>query len=163
MPSYRARQSAIHGKGVFATKDIKKGERILEYKGRLLTHKEADRIYEGGAETGHTFLFTLNDYFVIDGAVDGNVARFINHSCAPNCEAFCIEDDDGYPDRERVFIEAKRDIKAGEELGYSYFITLEEQHTPRLKKIWECRCGALKCTGTMLASKRRKTGTTKTA
>ncbi len=159
MPSYQARQSAIHGKGVFATQDIKKGERVLEYKGRRLTHKEADRIYAGGADTGHTFLFTLNDYYVIDANLGGNAARFINHSCAPNCESICIEDEDGHPERERVYIEAKRNIKAGEELGYSYFITLEEAHTARLKKIWECRCGARTCTGTMLTSKKRKVAT----
>jgi uncharacterized protein len=150
------RNSNIHGRGVFASANIKKGTRILEYKGRRLTHKQADRIYAGGSETGHTFLFTLNDYFVIDANVGGNAARWINHSCGPNCESICEEDDDGYPDRERVYIDAVRDIKAGEELGYSYFITLEEAHTARLKKVWECRCGSPKCTGTMLAEKDAK-------
>ena len=157
MPAlYEVRQSTVHGRGVFAKQDIAKGTRILEYKGDRLTHKQADRLYEGGADTGHTFLFTLNDYFVIDGNENGNAARWINHSCDPNSTSVCEEDEDGYPDRERVYIEALRDIKAGAELNYSYFITLDEPHTARLKKLWECRCGAKTCTGTILASKRKK-------
>jgi uncharacterized protein len=149
------RNSPIHGRGVFAVAAIKKGTRILEYKGKRLTHKEADRLYAGTSETGHTFLFTLNDYYVIDANQGGNAARWINHGCAPNCESICEEDDEGHPERERVYIDAIKDIKAGEELMYSYFITLEEPHTKRMQKIWECRCGAKKCTGTMLEMKKK--------
>ena len=147
---FAVRNSPIHGTGVFATRPIKKGARIIEYRGKRLTHKEADRIYGGTSETGHTFLFTLNDYYVIDANVSGNAARFINHGCAPNCTSICEEDDSGRPEREKVFIDAVRNIKAGEELTYSYFITLEETHTRRLQKIWKCLCGTAKCTGTML-------------
>ena len=148
------RNSAIHGRGVFATRAIKKGTRIIEYKGKRLTHKEADRLYGGTSETGHTFLFTLNDYYVIDANKNGNAARWINHGCAPNCSSLCEEADDGKPEHERVYIDAIRDIKAGDELTYSYFITLEEPHTKRLQKIWKCLCGAKKCTGTMLEMKK---------
>ena len=148
------RNSLIHGRGVFAARAIKKGARIIEYKGRRLSHKEADRLYGGTSETGHTFLFTLNDYYVIDANQGGNPARWINHGCAPNCGSICEEDDDGHPQRERVYIDATKDIKAGEELTYSYFITLEEPHTKRLQKIWKCLCGAAKCTGTMLEMKK---------
>ena len=148
------RNSTIHGRGVFAVKPIRKGARIIEYKGKRLTHKEADLIYGGTSETGHTFLFTLNDYYVIDANQGGNAARWINHGCAPNCESICEEDDGGRPEKESVFIDAIKDIRAGEELMYSYFITLEEPHTKRLQKIWRCLCGAKKCTGTMLELKK---------
>jgi len=150
----QVRNSPIHGRGVFAVAPIKKGTRLLEYKGKRLTHKEADKLYGGGAESGHTFLFTLNDDYVIDANQDGNSARWINHSCAPNCESICESAEDDDPMHDRVFIEALRNIKPGEELAYNYLITLEEAHTPRLKKIWECRCGAKNCSGTMLAKKR---------
>jgi uncharacterized protein len=147
---FEVRNSAIHGRGVFAKTNIKKGTRIIEYKGRVITHKQADRGYGGSSETGHTFLFTLNEYYVIDANHGGNAARWINHGCSPNCESSCEEDDDGYPHKERVFIEALRNIKAGEELLYNYKITLDEPHTKRLQKVWTCRCGASNCTGTML-------------
>ena len=150
----QVRNSPIHGRGVFAVAPIKKGTRLLEYKGKRLTHKEADKLYGGGAESGHTFLFTLNDDYVIDANQDGNSARWINHSCAPNCESICESAEDDDPMHDRVYIEALRNIKAGEELSYNYLITLEEAHTARLKKIWECRCGAKNCNGTMLAKKR---------
>jgi SET domain-containing protein len=150
----QVRNSPIHGRGVFAVAPIKKGTRLLEYKGKRVTHKEADKLYGGGAESGHTFLFTLNDDYVIDANQDGNSARWINHSCSPNCESICEAAEDDDPAHDRVFIEAIRNIKPGEELSYNYLITLEEKHTARLKKIWECRCGSKNCNGTMLAKKR---------
>ena len=91
---------------------------------------------------------------MIDANQGGNSARSFNHSCAPNCESICEAAGDDDPDHDRVFIEALRHIKPGEELTYNYLITLEEPHTARLKKIWECRCGAKNCGGTMLAKKR---------
>lgn len=150
-----ARRSAIHGTGVFAVAPIAKGERIIEYRGERRTHEDVDAGEEGDAESGHTFLFTLNDEYVIDGARRGNVARWINHSCAPNCESLIEEAEGDDRTKDRVFIEAKRAIKPGEELTYNYGITLGEPHTARLKKIWACRCGSPKCTGTMLQPKRK--------
>lgn len=150
------RNSPIHGKGVFAAADLPAGETLIEYKGRRLTHARADAIYGDDGESGHTFLFTLNDDYVIDANVGGNTARWINHGCAPNCQAVTEEDEGGDRRRDRVLIETIRPIKAGEELVYDYGITLEEAHTPRLKKIWACRCGAPRCTGTMLRPKRGK-------
>ena len=79
-----ARRSAIHGNGVFALLPIAKGERIVEYKGQRRTHEEVDAGDTGDIESGHTFLFTLNDEYVIDANHGGNIARWINHSCAPN-------------------------------------------------------------------------------
>jgi uncharacterized protein len=150
------RRSSIHGNGVFAAAPIRKGERLIEYKGRRRTHEEVDAGDSGDIDSGHTFLFTLNDEYVIDANYEGNAARWINHSCDPNCEAV-LEEDDGDDRRlDKVFIEAIRDIASGEELSYNYGIRLEEKHTKELKKIWECRCGSPSCTGTMLQPKKDK-------
>lgn len=149
------RRSAIHGNGIFATAPIRKGTRLIQYKGRHRTHQEVDRVYADDVDTGHTFLFTLNDTYVIDANVEGNAARWINHSCNPNCEAVLVEDENGDPAKDAVFIEALRAIKPGEELSYNYGIVLGEAHTPRLKKLWACHCSAPNCTGTMLQPKRK--------
>jgi SET domain-containing protein len=151
-----ARRSPIHGNGVFAVAPLKKGETVIQYKGRLLTHTQADREYDGGTDTGHTFLFTLNDRYIVDANVDGNDARWINHSCAPNCEATVEEDEDGDPRHDKIWIQTLRAIKPGEELTYNYGIVLDEPHTPKMKKIWACRCGAPRCTGTLLQPKRKR-------
>lgn len=152
---YKVTDSPIHGRGVFAAQPLARGVKLINYEGRLLTHPGSDRLYGDSLDSGHTFLFTLNDKYVIDANVDGNDARWINHSCAPNCEALLEEDADGNKRRDVVEIWTKRAIKAGEELTYDYAITLEVPHTARLKKIWACRCGARKCTGTLLRPKRK--------
>lgn len=149
-----ARRSDIHGNGVFAVALIKKGEFIIEYKGKRRTHAEVDAEDAGDVESGHTFLFTLNDEYVIDANHKGNRARWINHSCKPNCEALLDEHEGRNRKKDRVLIEAIRSIKPGEELTYNYGITLDEPHTARLKKIWACKCGAKNCTGTMLQPKK---------
>lgn len=151
-----ARRSRIHGNGVFAAEPIKKGERIVRYKGQLRKHADVDAAYGDVPETGHTFLFTLNDKYVIDANIDGNEARWINHSCDPNCEAVYAEHDSGKKRKDKIFIEALRDIAADEELTYNYGIVLEEAHTAKLKKLWACRCGSPRCTGTMLQPKRKR-------
>lgn len=149
-----ARRSPIHGNGVFAVAPIRKGEEVIEYKGTLMTHDEADEMYGDGGETGHTFLFTLNEHYLIDANRKGNTARWINHSCAPNCRALVEESTSGDPRRDKVVIEAIRNIKPGEELTYDYGITLDVPHTARLKKLWKCLCGSPNCTGTLLKPKR---------
>ena len=149
-----ARRSPIHGNGVFATAPIARGEEIIEYKGKLLTPDEADALYGDGGETGHTFLFTLNEQYVIDANQRGNTARWINHSCAPNCRAVVEESASGDPRRDKVKIEAIRNIKPGDELTYDYGIVLEVPHTARLRKLWQCLCGSPNCTGTLLKPKR---------
>ena len=142
-----ARKSAIHGRGVFATGALKKGERIIEYLGERISHKEADRRYADEHEwSPHTFLFLVDDKTCIDATHGGNTARWINHSCAPNCE---IEDED-----RRIFIHALRTIRRGEELMYDYNLVLDERHTPAAKKAHPCFCGSKKCRGTLLGSKR---------
>ncbi|MBP3982984.1 SET domain-containing protein-lysine N-methyltransferase [Pseudoxanthomonas helianthi] len=149
-----ARKSDIHGNGVFAIAPIKKGEFVIEYKGKRRTHEEVDQEDSGDVESGHTFLFTLNDEYVIDANHKGNRARWINHSCNPNCEAVFDEHEGKNRKKDRVYIEAIRNIKPGEELTYNYGITLDEPHTARLKKIWACKCGSKNCTGTMLQPKK---------
>lgn len=147
-PAFEVRKSSIHGNGVFARRHIEAGERIIEYKGERITWDEAtERAHQRGGPVNHTFYFSLHDGRVIDGGSHGNEARFINHACEPNCEAY---EEDG-----RVFIHAMHDIEAGEELNYNYALIYDERHTPALKRLFACRCGAPGCTGTMLAPKRR--------
>ena len=150
LPSYAVRSSAIHGNGVFARRRIAPGEQIVEYRGERISWDEAlRRAGEKGGPINHTFFFSLADGRMIDGASQGNEARFINHSCEPNCEA--MEHADG-----RVFIYSLQEIARGEELSYNYALIYEERHTPAVKRAFECRCGAPGCSGTMLAPKRRK-------
>jgi SET domain-containing protein len=105
--------------------------RLVEYTGERITPAEADRRYPDDAPgRHHTFLFAIDDDVVIDAAFGGNAARWINHSCDPNCDAV-IED-------ARIFIEAIRDIAAGEELAYDYAYVLEERHTPAAKRRFPC-------------------------
>ena len=153
-PQIEARQSEIHGNGVFAVSAISKGQKVVRYLGKMRSHAEVDELYGDEDETGHTFLFTLNDDWVIDANSKGNVARWINHSCDPNCESSVEEDARGRSDHDKIFIEAIRDIAAGEELTYNYGIVLDQPHTAARKKLWGCRCGAQNCTGTMLQPKK---------
>src|SRR5215471_8509738 len=116
---YAVRHSAIHGRGVFAARKIRKGTCILEYKGRRSSWDEAmERPDSDPADSAHTVLFELDDGRVIDARVRGNAARWINHSCDPNCESY--EDEEG-----RVFIEALRTIQPGEELSYDYQLGID--------------------------------------
>lgn len=147
-PPFAVRKSSIHGRGVFATRAIPKGERLIEYKGERITWQEAERRYPVDPVPYHTFLFEVGDgEMCIDAVRKGNAARWINHSCSPNCEA--VEDED-----ERIFIETARAIRPGEELTYDYNFILEERHSPAQKKLFPCWCGARNCRRTMLGKKR---------
>jgi SET domain-containing protein len=144
MRRFTVRRSPVHGRGVFAATAIAAGETILEYKGKLIAWKEAQRRYErSAAEDGHTFFFDLDDGRVIDGAQGGNSARWVNHSCEPNCET----EQQGH----RVFFHALRDIEPGQELFIDYRLFVEGRRTPSLKKLYRCCCGSRYCRGTMLA------------
>jgi uncharacterized protein len=90
----------------------------------------------------HTFLFIVDSRTVIDAGVDGNAARFINHTCGPNCESVTHN--------RRVFIEAIRTIEPGEELAYDYQIEWDPADPPDVDQIFACRCGSPGCRGTML-------------
>jgi hypothetical protein len=124
------RSSAIHAAGCYTTTPIRKGERVAEYSGHRLTKRAADRAYQ---DAPVTYLFGLGSgRMVIDGHA---AAMFINHSCAPNCETS--------EERGRVWIDAIRDIAAGEEITYDYCLYdgAEDEAT--------CNCGAANCRGTM--------------
>ena len=142
-PPIEVRDSSVHGRGVFAARAIKKGERIIEYLGERVSHKEADRRYELKDENdSHTFLFIVDSKTVIDAGVDGNDARFFNQSCDPNCESTV--------EKKRVFIDAMRDIASGEELTYDYQIYRDWDDPDNIDQVFACRCGSPKCRGTML-------------
>jgi SET domain-containing protein len=148
LDAYAVRNSDVHGNGVFARRKIPAGSRIIEYRGERIAWDEAQRRSEAkGAPANHTFFFSLADGKVIDGGSRGNDARWINHACEPNCEA--------YEDKGRIFIYALQDITRGEELNYDYALVYEERHTPAVKRAFGCRCGAASCSGSMLAPKRR--------
>ena len=127
------RRSVIHGTGGYACRDIASGARVIEYVGDKITKAESLR----RCERDNQYIFDLDDEFDLDGNVHWNPARFINHSCAPNCEA----EVDGH----RVWIIALRNIPAGEELSFNYGYDLQdyEEHP--------CRCGAPECVGFMVA------------
>ena len=141
----QVRSSPIHGKGVFARVALKKGGLVLEYLGAIIDWPEALRRHpHDPAQPNHTFYFALDDEDgVIDGNDGGNRARWINHSCKPNCES--------ETKGQRVWVRALRDIAAGQELNYDYALVIDEPLTAALKKDYECRCGSKNCRHTMLA------------
>jgi uncharacterized protein len=145
-PRIVVRSSGVHGKGVFACAPLAPGELILEYKGDIISWPEAlERHPHDPDQPHHTFYFHIESGQVIDGNVGGNISRWINHSCAPNCEA----DETGG----RVFIRALHSIAAGQELFYNYGLSIDARYTAKLKKEFACCCGAPNCSGTMLTPK----------
>jgi SET domain-containing protein len=143
---FAVRSSPIHGRGVFALTYISKHTRIVEYKGERISQKEADDRYSEMHENSpHTMLFEVNDRIVIDATRWGNSARWINHSCSPNCE---IVDEN-----EHIFIESRRDIRPGDELTYDYNLQLGEPHTAKAKRFHACFCGSHRCRGTMVGTR----------
>ncbi len=143
-PLFEVRSSGIHGLGVFASRRIRKGTRVIEYLGERITPKEADRRYAGDpSEHPHVLLFVVDKHVVIDAGVGGNEARFINHSCEPNCETVTIQ--------RRIYIQTLKTISPGEELTYDYHLTRDGSDDAEMEKRYACRCGAKTCRGTMLA------------
>ena len=123
-PKIRRKRSKLHGWGVFALEDINKNKRIVTYDGEMITAKESADREDRYLRRGEIWCFRLSRRRVIDANVGGNVARFINHSCAPNCYSNII---DG-----TIWIIAGRSVKTGEELTYNYF-TDGDKEIP-------CRC-----------------------
>jgi uncharacterized protein len=132
------RESGVHGHGVYAMQVIPKGTRIIEYTGQRVSWEAAPN----DENDPHTFNFGLDNGEVINPEIGGNDARWINHSCDPNCEA--IEEDD------RIFICALRGIAPGEELFYDYALEIDEPVTEESKKKFACHCRSPNCRGTML-------------
>lgn len=133
------RDSAIHGSGVYASKDIPSGERVIEYLGEKIdkdeSERRATRQMEHAEKTGDAavYIFTLSKKWDVDGNVPWNTARLINHSCDPNCEAWI--------EKKRIYLYALRDIAEGEELTFDYGFDIEnyEDHP--------CLCGSEQCVG----------------
>ena len=134
-PLVSFRQSKIQGIGGFAKVDIRRGKRIVEYDGPRVSQEEAQALID----QGNAYIFTLNDEIAIDGWAPWNMARFINHSCAPNCESRIV--------RDRVWLYALRSIRAGEELTYNYCYELDDAEAR------PCRCGSADCVGVMVAER----------
>jgi SET domain-containing protein len=136
------RESPIAGRGLFAKRPIHKGARIIEYKGERVGVLE---LLERDADVPSSYIMHLSDTIVIDGALNGNDARFINHGCEPNCEAYTFD--------EKVFMYAIRDIEQDEELTFDYKLQTAGSAVPLAERrdIYTCRCGAATCRGTMLA------------
>lgn len=130
---HEVRASGIHGMGIFARRDIPQGSCVIEYLGERVSKAESLR----RRKQGNFFVFIVTEQFDLDGAVEWNPARFINHSCTPNCDAQMEE--------EHIWIIARRDIRAGEELSFNYGYDLQdyEDHL--------CRCGSPECLGFMVA------------
>lgn len=138
------RNSGIHNNGVFAKKDIPRGTRITEYKGIQISKEESKKIqdkmqeeYEKNPDKcASTYIFEIDEIYDIDGNIDGNDPKYINHSCNPNCEVDII---DG-----RVWIDAIKDIKKGEEITYNYGFTIDKDNPYEFKK-QPCKCGSKNC------------------
>ncbi|MCL2310375.1 MAG: SET domain-containing protein-lysine N-methyltransferase [Proteobacteria bacterium] len=149
-PLYRVKTSRIHGRGVFAARDIPKGASIIEYKGGRMTWDEALELPPSDPDNPtHTFFFELSDGKVIDGGSGGNAARWINHSCDPNCESYEDEND-------RVWIQAIRDIAKDEELSYDYKLSVDGKLKKKELKDYACHCGSEKCRGYLIKLKKKK-------
>lgn len=143
------RNSRIQGRGVFAAKRIRPGRRIIEYVGeRIHPDEELKRYPDHLMDRHHTFLFAVDEKTTIDAAVDGNDARFINHSCDPNCEAV---DYDGH-----IWIEAIKNIQPGVELTYDYNFMTDEPPTADEIRRYPCRCGSSNCRGTIMRYDKKK-------
>jgi SET domain-containing protein len=126
-------ESPIHGSGGFAAQAIDAGTRVVEYLGRKIGKTESLR----QCELENPYIFNLDAETDLDGNVDWNPARLLNHSCAPNCEA---REDHG-----RIWIVALRDIPAGEEITFNYNYDLDDYREH------PCRCGAAECVGFIVA------------
>lgn len=137
------RRSAIQGRGVYARVDIPCGTRLIEYTGERISNAEADRRDdEERKKRHHTFLFILNSRTVIDARYGGNISKYINHSCEPNCEARF--------EGAQIWVYAIRDITAGEEVAYDYEYDWLPQYTVKDLAQYICHCGSARCRGTMV-------------
>ena len=128
------KESAIHGWGGFARIVIPAGTRLIEYVGERIDKRESSR----RCELNNPYIFAVDEHFDLDGNVDWNPARFLNHSCAPNSDAECIEG--------KIWIVANRLIHAGEEITYDYGYDLEDYTN------YPCHCNRPNCVGYIVAA-----------
>ena len=139
------KRSSLHGSGLFANHDIKKGEQVIQYIGDKVTKREGDKRAdkqikkaEKNKKNGMVYVFELNKKYDIDGGVSRNYARFINHSCDPNCEVDITNNE--------IWISSIKKIKKGAELTYNYGYTFDTDYEEHL-----CKCGSKKCVGYILS------------
>ncbi len=133
MSAYKVRRSKIDNFGLYATKNIKKGTKVIEYKGKVITKSEAEKNpkYDNGKAI---YLFNLNQKYDLDGDYKFNTARLINHSCEPNCEVT----GSGL----KIWVFAIKDIQKGEEFSYDYGFSFDKDF-----RNFPCRCNSKKCCG----------------
>ena len=133
MKLYKSKKSDIHRHGLSATTNIKKDQKIIQYKGKKvrISKVETDPKYDNEKEI---YLFNLNKRYDLDGDFKFNTARLINHSCNPNCEVL--------DDNKKLYIFAMIDIKKNEELTYDYGFSFDKDY-----KQYICKCGAKDCVG----------------
>lgn len=137
-------KSSIHNNGMFATKDIPKGTKIIQYVGELISKKESDNradrqldAHKEDSDVGSVYIFTLNKTYDIDGYVDYNTAKWINHSCSPNSEVEIIDDE--------IWIMSKKNIKKDDEITYNYGYDVDDYENH------PCRCNSPNCIGYIVA------------
>ena len=143
---WKVKKSKVHGAGVFAVKDIKKGCKIIQYIGEKVTKKEGDRRsaerikkYLNKKNEGSVYIFELNKKYDIDGSPVYNKARYINHSCNPNCEVEIIKNE--------IWIISIKNIKKNTELNYDYGYPFDKDDF----KDHVCKCGTKKCIGYIIS------------
>ena len=133
MKIYKIKKSKIDNNGLYANQDIKKGTKIIEYKGKIITSKQSE-VNPKYDNSKAIYLFNINKKYDLDGDFKFNTARLINHSCDPNCEVF----GKGL----KIWIYAMKDIKRGEELSYDYGFSFDKDF-----RQYPCRCGSKNCAG----------------
>jgi len=138
------KKSHVHGRGLFAVQNIKKGSKVIEYIGDKVTKKEGDKRadkqikqYKKNQNNGMVYIFELNKLYDIDGSVAYNHAKLINHSCNPNCEVEIINNE--------IWISAIKNIKKYTELSYNYGYSYDTDYVDHI-----CKCGSSKCVGYIL-------------
>ena len=148
---WKVKKSVIHGTGVFATKNIKRGTKIIEYIGEKITKLEGDKRserrikkYLNSKTTGSVYIFELNSRYDIDGSPIYNKARYINHSCKPNCEVEIV--------RGHIWIKAIKNILEKDELTYDYGYEFDKEDYTDHK----CKCGSKNCIGYIISSDDRQ-------
>ena len=144
---WKVRRSKVHGHGVFSTKNISKNTKIIQYIGEKITRSEGNKRsekrikkYLNSRKTGSVYIFQLNNRYDIDGSPKYNKARYINHSCDPNCEVDIVNDE--------IWISSIKKINKGEELSYDYGYSFDKDDY----KDHPCECGSKKCIGYIISS-----------
>ena len=144
---WKVKKSKVHGSGVFATKKIRRNIKIIQYIGEKVLRSEGDKRsekrikqYLNSEKTGSVYIFELNKKFDIDGSPLYNKARYINHSCNPNCEVDIVNGE--------IWISSIKAIKEGEELSYDYGYEFDREDF----RDHVCKCGSKNCIGYIISS-----------